>query len=86
MIFLTVALVAALAVIAYQQFSFSRALEGAREEAVAERRELLQRIQDPQTANAMQAQDQLDVQVYRHHMKWDDDEDYEQYEKAMDSQ
>lgn len=73
------AAIAALAILAlaYQQFSFSRLIERERDEAALERRSLLQRIQDPQTANAVQAQQQLDVELPRHYVEFDDDEDFD---------
>lgn len=73
------AVIAALAILAlaYQQFSFSRLLERERDEAARERSSLLQRIQDPSTANAVQAQTQLDVELPRHYVEFDDDEDFD---------
>lgn len=73
------AVIAALCIgaLAYQQFSFSRLLERERDEAARERSSLLQRIQDPQTANAVQAQTQLDVELPRHYVEFDDDEDFD---------
>lgn len=73
------AVIAALAILAlaYQQFSFSRLLGRERDEAARERASLLQRIQDPSTANAVQAQTQLDVELPRHYVEFDDDEDFD---------
>ena len=82
MIYLFAGLVLAFAVIAYQQFAFSRQLEREREAAAKDRASLLQRIQDPVTANAVQAQEVLDVAVPRHFVEFDDDKDFE-YAKEM---
>lgn len=77
MIYLFCALVLLVGVVAYQQFTFSRLIEREREAAAVDRRELFQRIQDPMTANATQAQDSLDVSVERHFVEFDDDEDFD---------
>lgn len=79
------AVIAALAIVAlaYQQFSFSRLIERERDEAARERRSLLQRIQDPSTANAVQAQQELDVELPRHFVEFDDDEDFEVARKMI---
>lgn len=76
MIYLFAGLALALAVIAYQQFMFSRLIERERDAAAADRASLLQRIQDPHTANAVQAQEVLDVDLARHYVEFDDDEDF----------
>jgi hypothetical protein len=62
--------------LAGQQALFARLIVGERRAAAAERRELLQRIQDPATANAVQAQEKLDVVVDRHYVEFDDDKDF----------
>lgn len=62
--------------LAGQQVLFARLIVGERKAALAERRELLQRIQDPATANAVQAQEGLDVVVDRHYVEFDDDKDF----------
>ena len=85
MIYLTVALIAALIVIAYQQWSFSRALERGRAEAASDRRELLQRIQDPVSANAIQAQEALDISLPRHFVEFDDDADFDNARQMLDN-
>lgn len=79
------AVIAALAILAlaYQQFSFSRLIERERDAAARERASLLQRIQDPSTANAVQAQTQLDVELPRHFVEFDDDEDFEVARKMI---
>ena len=77
MIYLAVIAALAIAALAYQQYSFSRLLDRERDEAALERRHLLQRIQDPMTANAVQAQEELDVDLTRHYVEFDDDEDFE---------
>lgn len=85
MIFFTVALVAALAVIAYQQVLFTRTLQRVRDEARSERADLLQRIQDPPTAVAQHAQKQQDDSpVPRHYVNFDDDEDFNNYRTQME--
>lgn len=82
MIYLFAGLVLALGVIAYQQFMFSRLIERERDAAATDRAALLQRIQDPHTANAVQAAESLDVTVPRHFVEFDDDQDFE-YAKEM---
>ena len=82
MIYLFAGLALAFGVIAYQQFVFSRLIEREREAAASDRASLLQRIQDPHTANAVQAQEVLDVSVPRHFVEFDDDQDFE-YAKEM---
>lgn len=82
MIYLFAGLVLALGVIAYQQFMFSRLIERERDAAATDRAALLQRIQDPHTANAVQAAESLDVAVPRHFVEFDDDQDFE-YAKEM---
>lgn len=82
MIYLFAGLALAFVVIAYQQFAFSRLIEREREAAAKDRASLLQRIQDPVTANAVQAQEVLDVSVPRHFVEFDDDRDFE-YAKEM---
>lgn len=77
MTYLAVIAALAIAALVYQQFSFSRLVERERDEAARERRMLLQRIQDPQTANAVQAQTELDVELPRHFVEFDDDEDFD---------
>ena len=62
--------------LAGQQVLFARLIVGERKAANVERRELLQRIQDPATANAAQAQEKLDVVVDRHYVEFDDDKDF----------
>jgi len=62
--------------LAGQQVLFARLIVGERRAASVERRELLQRIQDPATANAAQAQEKLDVVVDRHYVEFDDDKDF----------
>ena len=62
--------------LAGQQALFARLIVGERKAALSERRELLQRIQDPATANAAQAQEKLDVVVDRHYVEFDDDKDF----------
>lgn len=83
MIALTIALVASLAVIAYQQFSFVRAWSREGDRVALERASLLQRIQDPVSANAMQAQEGLDVALIRHHVEFDDDKDFDDYQTSV---
>ena len=82
MIYLFAGLVLAIGVIAYQQFAFSRLMEREREAAARDREVLLQRIQDPHTAIAVQAQEVLDVDVPRHFVEFDDDQDFE-YAKGL---
>ncbi len=82
MIYLFAGLALALGVIAYQQFMFSRLIERERDAAATDRAALLQRIQDPHTANAVQAAESLDVAVPRHFVEFDDDQDFE-YAKEM---
>ena len=82
MIYLFAGLALALVVIAYQQFTFSRLIERERDAAATDRAALLQRIQDPHTANAVQAAESLDVTVPRHFVEFDDDQDFE-YAKEM---
>lgn len=82
MIYLFAGLALALGVIAYQQFMFSRLIERERDAAATDRTALLQRIQDPHTANAVQAAESLDVTVPRHFVEFDDDQDFE-YAKEM---
>jgi hypothetical protein len=83
MIALTAALLLALLVIAYQQQSFARFMSRERDRTALERASLLQRIQDPMTANAVQAQEGLDVEIPRHHLEFDDDEDFENYQTTV---
>ena len=83
MISLTIALIGALLVIAYQQFSFARAWSRESDRTSLERASLLQRIQDPVSANAIQAQDSLDGALTRHHVEFDDDEDFESYRTSV---
>lgn len=83
MIALTIALVASLAVIAYQQFSFVRAWSREGDRVALERASLLQRIQDPVSANAIQAQEGLDGALTRHHVEFDDDEDFDNYRTSV---
>ena len=77
MIYLFAGLVLAFGVVAYQQFVFSRLIERERDAAAKDRASLLQRIQDPMTANAVQAQEALDVELPRHFVEFDDDEDFD---------
>ena len=83
MIYLFAGLVLAFAVIAYQQFAFSRLIEREREAASKDRAALLQRIQDPMTANAVQAAEALDVELPRHFVEFDDDEDFDVAKKML---
>lgn len=85
MIFVSVALFMALAVIAYQQWSFARTMERERVATAAERRELLQRIQDPVSANAVQAQESLDISLPRHFVEFDDDADFDTARQMLDN-
>ena len=82
MTYLFAGFVLALGVIAYQQYVYSRLVEREREAAAKDRDKLLQRIQDPHTAIAVQAQEILDVEVPRHFVEFDDDQDFE-YAKEM---
>ena len=59
-----------------QQVLYVRLLTVEREAASVERRALLQRIQDPLTAIAVQAQESFDVAVDRHYVEFDDDKDF----------
>jgi hypothetical protein len=83
LIYLFAGLVLAFAVIAYQQFAFSRLIEREREAASRDRAALLQRIQDPMTANAVQAAEALDVELPRHFVEFDDDEDFDVAKKML---
>ena len=83
MIYLFAGLVLAFGVVAYQQFVFSRLIERERDAAAEERKLLLQRIQDPVTANAVQAQEQIDVELPRHYVEFDDDEDFDVAKKMI---
>ena len=84
MIYLMVVLVALVGLLAYQQFAFSRMLQRARDEAHVERGELLQRIQAPEVAVAMHAEKELDVELVRHHVDFDDDEDFANYRSTLE--
>lgn len=71
--------------LAGQQALFARLIVGERKAAAVERRELLQRIQDPATANAVQAQEKLDVVVDRHYVEFDDDKDFGVAQSMLES-
>lgn len=85
MTYLFAGLALALGVIAYQQYAFSRLIEREREAAAADREVLLQRIQDPHTAIAVQAQEVIDVNIPRHFVEFDDDHDFETAKEMLDS-
>jgi hypothetical protein len=84
MLYLTVALVVALGVIGFQQYSFRRLFELEREQTARERERLLQRIQDPVSAVAMHAQEEIDSPLVRHHVDFDDDKDFTDYMTRME--
>lgn len=86
MIFVLAALCLALiGALVHQQAVFTRMLQRARDEAHAERAELLQRIQDPPTAVAVHAQRaQEDEPVPRYFVNFDDDDDFNNYRTQME--
>lgn len=79
MIYLTVALLAVVGALGYQQYAFKKLLDADREQNARERARLLQRIQAPESAVAMHAQDEMDSPLVRHHVEFDDDKDFENY-------
>lgn len=85
MIVASVVVAISLGVIVFQQYMFVRVIERERNAAAADRRELLQRIQDPHTAIAVQAQEELDVAIPRHFVEFDDDADFDVARKMMES-
>lgn len=84
MIYLTVALLAALGALGYQQYAFKKLLEADRDQNARERARLLQRIQAPEQAIAVQAAEEMDVSLVRHHLDFDDDEDFANYRDSME--
>lgn len=85
MIFLACCLVVAIAALAAQSVIFIRSLERDRDVQARERNQLLQRIQDPVSAVAMYAQEEVDAPLVRHHLDFDDDQDFSNYRSEMEN-
>ena len=85
MIFLACCLVVAIAALALQSMVFIRSLERDRQVQARERNQLLQRIQDPVSAVALHAQEEPDSPLVRHHLDFDDDEDFSNYRSEMEN-
>lgn len=84
MIVLTVALLAAIGALAFQQYMFSRLLTRERDATATERQELLQRIQAPDSAVAAHAERTYEGPVPRLFVNFDDDEDFDHYRTSME--
>ena len=87
MIFLACCLVVAIAALAAQSVIFIRSLERDRHVQARERNQLLQRIQDPVSAVALHAQEEMDADapLVRHHLDFDDDQDFSNYRSEMEN-
>lgn len=84
MIYLMVVVVGLVGLMGFQQYTFRKLFEADARQNAEERARLLQRIQAPEVAVAMHAEKELDVELVRHHVDFDDDEDFANYRSTLE--